>query len=466
MTLQVNGTTWWAFGGAVALWLISLVLAGTRDERASLKWRMVPLSFFGFAWVSFGVIFLLRFLMVVHDPVLFRATRYPLWLIPAGALSRTWLYLALYWLAFCAGVVAVRRAVGKRSPRFLGRLDLLESGMNVRVLDLLAACAAATILVQSMIRLPGALRTPVGHFSGLWVLPATIAWFMHFTGRPVGARRYVYLMPGVIAFLVSPYREHLVVLFLCVLLPVLAGKRRVGLYAAVGLVIAVLLGSSIVLYVYRPLRWEGKDLEVTSQYVNWESWRERPQEAPWCRLSTRLHGFDSAALTFHLVPAVFGHEDRSIGLELATSAFVPRAVYGSKVHVQRGRLFSTSIWAYDERGRTGRTESAMIAPSMPGDLWAAGGVKAVIIGALAWGALIGFLECRRRSLRPGPAAALVAYLGIRVAGGIERDFVHAAATIIQVLVVLVLVLAILPLRRAGPGARNAREHCDSPPRLS
>jgi hypothetical protein len=90
----------------------------------------------------------------------------------------------------------------------------------------------------------------------------------------------------------------------------------------------------------------------------------------------------------------------------------------------------------------------MIAPSMPGDLWSAGGAHVVVLGALAWGALIGFLDWWRRGLRGGPATALVALMAFRVAGGMERDFVHACATVAQVLIVMLLVLALVPVRRA------------------
>ncbi len=259
-------------------------------------------------------------------------------------------------------------------------------------------------------------------------------------------------------FLLSPYREHIVALFLCVFLPMLVTKRRVRILTVVAMAFAILVGSTIALVVYRPVKWEGKKWDVTRRYVDWELWRTEPQEAPWTKLSARFHGFDSAALTVYLVPAVFPYQDRDLGVEVLISAFMPRALYAGKVHVQRGRLFSRTIWAYDERGTTARTGSAMIAPSMPGDLWSAGGPKTIILGALIWGGLVGLLECWRRSLRSGPAIALIVLLGIRVAGGLERDFVHAASTIMQLVVVLLLVLAVLPLkgtrRRAIPASQR------------
>ncbi len=449
MRLQLNSTVWMLFGVSTLLWLGSFLLAGSRRERSTLKWRVVPLSLFGFAWVAFSADFLFRFLALAYDPALFRASLYPLWRLPEGALGRTWLYIAVYWLLFCLGMVFATRIMRVRVPKFLGRLNLVEDRANLRALDVLAVGTMIAVLAVSVVRLPSGLATPLGHFGSLWVVPATMSWFLHFRGRRVGIRRFLYLAPGIVAFLLSPYREHLVVLFLCVFLPLLMGRRRVGLPVAVGVMFAVLLASSIALYVYRPFKWEGEKWEVTRGYIDWQLWRERPQQAPWSKLSVRFHGFDAAALTLYLVPAVFPYQDRNIGWELLVSALVPRAIHGGKVHVQRGRLFSTTIWAFDEQGRTIRRHSAMIAPSMVGDLWTAGGLKMIAFGAFIWGGLIGLLECWRRSLRPGPAVALVVLLGIRVAGGIERDFVHASSTIIQLIIVLLLVLAFLPFRRTS-----------------
>ena len=101
MKLQLTTTAWFLFGATVLLWGFSVLWAGSRHERSALKWRAIPLSIFGFAWAGFGVDFILRFLVLGYDPVLFRATQYPLWLLPAGELSRTWFYLGVYWLAFC-----------------------------------------------------------------------------------------------------------------------------------------------------------------------------------------------------------------------------------------------------------------------------------------------------------------------------------------------------------------------------
>ncbi|MHC4789206.1 MAG: hypothetical protein ACYS8K_08420 [Planctomycetota bacterium] len=462
MKLQTTTATWLAFSAVTAVWMISALIAAWRDERVELKWRVLPLSVFGFAWLAFGVTFILRFVTIAANPLLFRASRFPPWLIPARAHTRAWGFLGVYWCAFCVGLALVVWLLPRRAPRFLRRTDLLDEPRNIPTLDLLACATAAALVLGWRVRLPAGLTTPLGHFSALWVIPATIGWHMHFRGTRIGVRRFLYMVPGVLFFMMSPYREHILTVFLCVALPALQRKHHLGALRLVGLSLMVLIASTVVLYVYRPVRWQGRKLSTTSQYTNWQLWRGQPELAPWTKLSVRFHGYDSAVLTTWLVPDTFPREERDLIAELLVSAFVPRSLYPDKAFVQRGRIFSTSIWAYDERGRTEQRVSAMISPSMPGDLWAAGALPTLLGGALCWGALIGLLECMRRAMKEAPAAALMVFLAFRIAGGVERDFVHAAATTIQVLVVLLLVLAVVPLRprRApvpAPGPRQAPE---------
>jgi len=444
VNLQSDGATWAAFGATTAVWAASLLPVCYRGAGDGPGWRRVFLSLFGFAWAAFGALFMARFLALTFDPELFRATRFPMWRLPARVLTLTWVLLGLYWVVFCAGVLAAL-TLG-RTPRLLAKLDLLELSADLRRLDFLAVCSGAALLGLYLIRVPRALATPMGHLGALWVIPAAMAWFLHFRGQPVGLRRYAYLVPGAVAFLASPYREHLLMVFLCVFVPMLMRRRQVKFPVAMGLVMAVLLMSSVALYVYRPVKWQGESWDEARAYADWNLWRERPKRAPWVRLSRRFHGFDSAALTVYLMPDIFPFLERDLLSELLVSAFVPRAVYQGKSDVHRGRVFSVTIWAYDGTGAARPRASAMIAPSMAGDLWEAGGWGALALGALLWGLLVGLLESWRRSLRPGAGTVLLVLMGLRVAGGMERDFVHACSTVVQVLIVFLLVLALLPVR--------------------
>ena len=463
MSLHLDTRTWLLFCITTAAWLACIPLAGSRHERSTLGWRVLPLSLFGFAWIGFGADFVFRFLALAYDPVLFRATRYPLWLLPAKEFWRTWLCLGAYWCLLCVGMVVVIKIMPRRLPHVFHRLDGLATKRNVAALDLLASGAATAILVTWLVPLPGGLATPVGHFCSLWVIPAAMAWHMHLRGDGMRLRRYLYMLPGVLMFIISPYREHLLMLFLCVALPLIALRSKVGLLKTALAVAAALVASTVLTQVYRPVKWEGEKLAKSEEYASWRLWKEQPQSAPWTKLSMRFHGFDSAALTVWLVPKTIARVERDIPVELAVSAFLPRIFLAGKIHIQRGRLFSTSIWAYDESGSRSPLQSAMIAPSMVGDLWAAGGAAAVAMGALAWGALIGLLECWRRALQPAAASALVAFLAFRVAGGMERDFVLSVATIIQVLIVLAAVLCVVPLKAERPA--RGEEHLPLGPDL-
>jgi hypothetical protein len=458
LNLQTDTTTWLAMTAVTLLWLSSGAGAVLAARHSGRGWRALPLSVFGLAWVAFGANYVLRFVLLASDPALFRATAFPPWLIPARAFTRTWLYLGAYWAAVCAGLALMLLIVPQRLPRLLCRLNALASPSQTSRLDLLCCATVLGLFLLASGQLPGALRTPVGHFCSLWMVPAVLVWHLHFSGRRVGSRRFLYLAPGAIWFSFSPYREHLVGLFLCVALPAVLLKRRLGPVVFVSLTAAVLVGSSVVLYVYRPVRWEGQSWSAASRYADPDLWTAEPAAAPWTRLTTRFHGLDAAALTLWLVPETFPYEERDLPVELLVSALLPRAIYAGKVHVQRGRLFSTGIWAYHEGGGVLERAPAMIAPSMVGDLWSAGGGGGVVAGALAWGCLLGLLECWRRGLAPGPGLALLAVLAFRVAGGIERDFVHAAATVIQLVIVLTITLSVMPLRsaiRARAGPRRA-----------
>jgi hypothetical protein len=446
MGLQVDSTCCVIFFIVLVFWVASGMLAGDRHERSILKWKSIFLSFFGFAWLDFGIIYIFRFFALLYDPVLFNATQFPMWEVPNHILSKTFLYLGVYWFIFCIGMVITKRAVPRGLPKFLKTLTLIEFPGNFQSLDLLTAiCIFSIVLVNGPWGLiPGMLLTPVGIVGSLWVIAPTIAWYFHFRGLKVSLkRRLLYLIPGITVFLLSPFREHLLNIVLCLLIPVLLTKPRFKLVRVAGLLSVFLLVSSIVLYIYRPYYWDDKSLEEASEYASWTRWQEKPRQAPWIRLINRFSGFDASALTVFLVPSIFPYEDRNIVTEFLWTAFIPRAVNWEKSIKERGRSFSTSIWSYTERGQILNRESAPIAPSMFGDLWSSGGLRTVILGALIWGILIGILECWKRVLTPGAAVVLIVFLATRIGGGMERDFIHATSTIIQSVIVLLVFVPVI-----------------------
>ena len=462
MRLQLDASNMTIFAIAAGLWLLAAILLATEFGRHGFRWRAILLSLFGFAWVGFGAGYILRFVILLCDPVLTRATQYPLWQLPEADLGRAWGYLGLYWTVFCLGALGAFVAARGVRPPLSAKMGRLELWANVPILDLLAVTTflSAVIVYAGGELVPGAVVTPLGHFSRLRVFPACVIWYLHFRGHRTGARRYAYLVPGLAAFLLNPYREILVEVFLCVFLPMLLVKGRArrggqaGFLRAALIAGVMLMAFTVLVEVYRPMKWGEQSWETASQYISWEQWVSKPEKAPWTEVSRRFHGFDSAALTFYLVPKFFPYENRSLSKEFVIS-LIPRGILLDKVRVQRGRIFSTSIWAYSGGGKVVRRPSAMIAPSMPGDLWSSGGMAAVLLGALAWGVLVGLLDGWRRRLPPGVALALVAFLGLSVAAGFERDFVLASATIVQQAIVLLAVLAVAPLRGERRVARAA-----------
>jgi hypothetical protein len=93
---------------------------------------------------------------------------------------------------------------------------------------------------------------------------------------------------------------------------------------------------------------------------------------------------------------------------------------------------------------------ANIAPSMAGDLYGAGGWFWVLIGAACWGLLVGVLDGWSWKLEPSGRAVVIASLALLAAGGIERDFPRAVATLIQNAIVLAGFAALM-VRALGLG---------------
>jgi hypothetical protein len=136
---------------------------------------------------------------------------------------------------------------------------------------------------------------------------------------------------------------------------------------------------------------------------------------------------------------------------------VPRALYPDKPESRRAMLFSVTLWSYGDEGRS----EANIAPSMAGDLYGVGGWVWVVIGGAGWGALLGVLDRWRQRLPAGGQAVVVTVLALLAAGGIERDFPRAAATLIQTTIVLIGTAIVL--RRALGAGRGTLTGVHPPP---
>jgi hypothetical protein len=74
----------------------------------------------------------------------------------------------------------------------------------------------------------------------------------------------------------------------------------------------------------------------------------------------------------------------------------------------------------------------------------------VLIGAACWGLLVGVLDGWSWKLEPSGRAVVIASLALLAAGGIERDFPRAVATLIQNAIVLAGFAALM-VRALGLG---------------
>jgi hypothetical protein len=94
---------------------------------------------------------------------------------------------------------------------------------------------------------------------------------------------------------------------------------------------------------------------------------------------------------------------------------------------------------------------------MPGDLFEAGGVLYIALGALLFGTLLGLVDGWKGHLPNFSGAAITALVATQCAMAVERDFDNSVASMIQTLLVFVLCAGLVALARR----RNAEFAVDS-----
>ena len=435
MKLQLSFITWVIFSATGLVWAASGILMKRNTQGSIFDIKQCFTSLFGYAWIAFFIDYIVRFILIVYDPILLRRTSFPLWLLPEETISWTWAYSLIFWCLFCSGYVLVSLGLPTRVPRVLQRLDLLAH-FHIDKIKVLDAIVAITLIASIWVNHPGipiprSLLTPMGRLSTMYVIPLTIVWGLYYIGKPIKMRCLIYMLPGIITYLLSPYREHLIVLFLCWLVPAIVvgqafSNRKLLVAFGVLLILCTLFTSA-----YRDIKWK----EVKPK-------EERPT---WVLISNRFHGFDSMVLTVYSVPHIFSYSERPVIMGLIYQ-IVPRLFFPSKKEVRHPLTFSTTIWALTESHRVLEREPAMIAPSISGDLYSINGPSALILGAFIWGAIVGFLERWIRALGPFGRSVLLVMFGLVVAAGMEKDFVNASASIIHLAVVALLLSVLLPFR--------------------
>ena len=443
MYLDLTASAWLAFAAAAGLWLWSVRLTREAAGLHRLTWTAIPVSFFGLAWIAFGVTFVLRFIFLISDPKFFQATLYPLWRMPAAIFTWSWIALALYWLAFTLGYLLVVRLPPPR-PVLLDKLDLMAAPENYLTLDVLVFCCSVLIVLTGLDVIPRVINTPLAILGSFYAIAAATAWFNYFQGHPLSLRPFLYLIPGILAYLYSPFRTLIFAVILCILVPALKTRRFRSLGAFLVGMLALLLVATIV-NDYRRSSMDTGIFNRPAASFGEEIWGSKQQhiKPSWVRLVNRFHGFDSVALTVNLVPSFFPYSQLNIFADLAWRV-IPRSIVDKKSETHRGRNFSTTIWAMGERGLTKR-EEANISPSMCADLYQINGILLVAVGAAFYGVLVGFLESWQQSRGPLGSSIILALFGTPAALGIEQEFDFAAATLIQVIIGLIFLLFFLPV---------------------
>ena len=434
--LACTETTWALVVVLVLAWIAAPMLALVRRR----GWRAMPTSLLGFVWLGLGIDFVVRFGLLAMDSVEFGNDTFRLADLPASTVDRALHMVLLYWGAFVLGFTAWGEL---GSPGPLGAVDVLGGhGRLWRRYAVLAVSTTCAVVSSGLLPLPLSVLTPLGIVGTLWVVPAAFVWCEYFARErdPALAQvRWLVLAPAIVRFLTSPYREHLIPLGL---IPLLAWRctrgrlpRRWVAAVIVGVPLFVLAGNLV--QAYRDVLWGGADVSETVQSVTGteESDLVIEPDPGWLVALRRFHGLDSLLLTVDLVPGVFPFRNEPVVTDAVVRGLVPRVLMPDKEISDRGPEFARTIWAFD----SGFESNAAIAPSMPGDLYHAGGPGTVALGALVWGLLLGLLDRWKDALPPGSRVAVLVLLATQIVPSVERDFVHCVASLLQTLVVLLVV---------------------------
>jgi hypothetical protein len=456
--LQTNLLTWLIVAGMAACWVISVRLV---PGWAREGWPSLLKSVYGFVWLDFGLDILLRFLMLSYNAVEWGNGTPRLVAQTTETVNRTLAYCGLFWmLVTLAYAFAVRRK--RAGPLSLSRVFTLDFAYTAAIPVALLA-SAIFYLIEGQSRLPLTLITPLALLANLYMVPAVIVWWDHFRQpgpkRRIGSIHWIVLLPALVRGWCSPYRENLTPILLIPLIAAMFAGKRLVLRKAVPVGLVCLFVLSSVVSSYRRIKWENvRPEEVAYEFgraslVDWVS-------GTWDEPMHRFHGFDSMLLTVALVPALEPHSGRNVLVSPFIRGFVPRFIYSDKRAADAGMNFGARIWAFDDP-MTREQSGASIAPSMPGDLFDAGGVLYIALGSLIWGSLLGLVDGWKGHLPELCGAAITVLVATQCAMSVERDFDHCLATFIQTLLVFLLCAGLIALARR----RNVDFALDFDPRL-
>jgi len=441
--LQTNFLTWLILVGTTAGWMISVRLV---PGWAREGWPSVLKSLYGFVWLGFGLDILVRFLMLSYNAV--EWGNYTLRLVaqPVDTVNTTLAYCGLFWMLVA---LAYAFAVRRRGTGPLGMAQMFTLDFAYAAAIPFALLASAVFYLTEGQHLPLVLITPLDLLAQLYLVPAAIVWWDHFR-QPgskwrIGSIHCIVLLPALVRGWCSPYRETLApIMFIPLIAALFAGMRpALRKVVPVGLVFFFVLTS--VVGSYRRIKWLNVPPEEVarefgqSSIADWVS-------GTWDEPIHRFHGFDSVLLTVALVPALEPHSGRNVLVEPFLRGFVPRFINSGKALQNAGKNFGAWIWMFDDPTARGRLGAA-IAPTMQGDLYEAGGVLYIALGALIWGSLLGLVDGWKTHLPAFSGVAITTLVATQCSMSVEKDFVFAVASFIQTLLVFVLAAALIALGR-------------------
>ena len=436
--LQTSALTWYLAFGLLLFWAFTLPLL----LRIRGGWEQVLMSLPGLAWIGFGVGIVFRFFLLAYDAEALASPSTRLVDRPPAVVNLALANAGVYWVCFAATALVTRLLpVPRLLVAWLQKPDTLARSSILPTTVVSSVCVFVSLLPST----PASLITPLSVLGSMWVIPATSAWIRSFQGEPVSRRTLaVALSPGVLRIVLSPYREHILVIVLVVLIAAIYAGRRMRLAVVVPIATLLVLLSTIAVGAYRQVIWTGVTPREALAGVSLAQWEDRPFEAPWTEVLRRFHDFDSLLLTVDLVPDVFPFSDRDMLTEGVTRGLIPRLVDESKRSSDEGLHFQTLIWSFDDNP-TRDQGSASIAPSMPGSLYEAGGIIEVMGGALLWGALVAFVERVKGSLSSPVSPGLHVLFAMQALAGIERDYSAAFANVVQTFAMFLCVCFVLGL---------------------
>jgi hypothetical protein len=444
--LQTNLTTWLIMAGVTALWIASLrLIPGWREE----GWTSVVKSLYGLVWLGFGLDILLRFSMLSYNAVEWGNGTLRLVAIDASRVNTALAYCGVYWLLVSLGFsLAARR--GSSGPLGVAQTFTPEFAYAIAI-PTAVLCSVAFYFTEGFGDLPLEILTPVALIANLYMVPAAMVWWDHFR-RPgpkwrVGAVQLIVLMPAVVRAWRSPYRENLAPIVLIPLIAALCAGKRPALRKLLPASLACLFIMSAIIGTYRRVRAgdvRAEDLGTEMREAGVGDWIA----GTWDEPMHRFHGFDSMLLTVALVPAMEPYSGRSVLTSPFVRGIIPRFIYAGKDPAVEGFRFGERIWAFDDPLSRARRVGS-IAPSMPGDLYDAGGLLFIALGGLIWGIVLGMVDGWKDHLPGFCRAAIISLVATQCLMSVERDFDHTVATFIQTLIVFLIAAGLVALSRRG-----------------